>query len=110
MDDNDKKIIFPISILVIGALFGGFIFQGLFSLFRVNYFMPISLKVIVPSLIISRLIFSFGFWDIGFSKLNVRLLNYINSRIWFLSRFICYPSVKYFRVISNYRLKIVDIG
>lgn len=61
INDNDKKIIFPISMLVVGALFGGFIFQNLFSLFRVNYFMPISLKILVPSFIVRRLIFSFGF-------------------------------------------------
>lgn len=59
--DNDIKIIFPIFMLVIGALFRGFVFQSTFCLFRVNYFMPISIKIVVPILITIRLIFSFGF-------------------------------------------------
>nr|YP_010944832.1 NADH dehydrogenase subunit 5 [Abraliopsis morisii]WMC20984.1 NADH dehydrogenase subunit 5 [Abraliopsis morisii] len=108
--DNDIKMIFPMFMLVMGALFSGFIFQMTFCLFSVNYFMPMSMKVVVPILIIMSMIFSFGFWDKGYSSMNLGLLNYINSSMWFLSSFICYPSVKSFSITSNYSLKVVDMG
>ena len=108
--DNDIKIIFPISILVIGALWGGFVFQSLFCLFRLEFFLPLFMKLTVPFLIIIRLLFSFGFWDKGNIKGNFGILNYINSTMWFLSRFICYPRIRLFKSISNRSLKVVDIG
>lgn len=108
--DNDIKMIFPISILVIGALWGGFVFQRLFCLFRVEFFLPRVIKLTVPCLIILSLLFSFGFWDKGVVKGNFGLLNYINSRMWFLSRFICYPRMALFKSTTNRSLKIVDIG
>nr|YP_514768.1 NADH dehydrogenase subunit 5 [Watasenia scintillans]BAD52099.1 NADH dehydrogenase subunit 5 [Watasenia scintillans]BAE80016.1 NADH dehydrogenase subunit 5 [Watasenia scintillans] len=110
MSDNDSKMIFPMSMLVMGALFGGFIFQSLFCLFEVNYFMPLGVKLIVPILIVGSLIFSFGFWDKGFSSPSVGLLNYINSSMWFLSTFITYPSVSGFKAVSNHSLKVIDMG
>lgn len=108
--DNDIKMIFPISILVIGAIWGGFVFQRLFCLFRVEFFLPRVMKLTVPCLIILSLLFSFGFWDKGVVKGNFGILNYINSRIWFLSRFICYPRMSLFKSTTNRSLKIVDIG
>lgn len=108
--DNDIKIIFPISMLVIGALWGGFIFQRLFCLFRVEFFLPRAMKLIVPCLIVLSLLFSFGFWDKGVVKGNFRILNHINSRMWFLSTFICYPRITIFKCTTNRRLKVVDMG
>jgi len=108
--DNDIRMIFPMSILVIGALFGGFLFQELFPLFNLGFFLFSIIKLIVPLLIIGRLIFSFGFWDKGNMKFNVGYLNYINRRMWFLSRFICFPALNSYKQITNSRLKVVDIG
>lgn len=108
--DNDIKIIVPITILVLGALWGGFIFQNLFCLFRVEFFLPKLIKLIVPFLITRRLLFSFGFWD----KINIKktsgVLNYVNRRMWFLSSFVCYPLIRGFKSVSNRRLKTVDMG
>lgn len=108
--DNDLKIIFPIRMLVIGALFAGFLFQELFPLFNLGFFLFSIIKLIVPLLIISRLIFSFGFWDKNNIKVRFGYLNYINRSIWFLSSFVCFPVLESFKSITNRRLKVVDIG
>lgn len=110
INDNDMKMIIPISMLVLGALFGGFVFQRLFSLFSVEFFLPRAIKLIVPFLIIISLLFSFGFWDKGYLKINSGLLTYMNRRIWFLSSFICYPIITGFKFTTNRGLKVVDIG
>nr|YP_001425564.1 NADH dehydrogenase subunit 5 [Dosidicus gigas]ABS76300.1 NADH dehydrogenase subunit 5 [Dosidicus gigas] len=110
VSDNDMKMIFPMSMLVIGALWGGFVFQSLFCLFSVEFFLPKIMKLMVPCLIILSLLFSFGFWDKGVVKGNFGLLNYINSSMWFLSSFICYPSMNMFKSMTNSSLKVVDMG
>nr|YP_112458.1 NADH dehydrogenase subunit 5 [Todarodes pacificus]BAD52295.1 NADH dehydrogenase subunit 5 [Todarodes pacificus]BAE80034.1 NADH dehydrogenase subunit 5 [Todarodes pacificus] len=110
ISDNDMKMIFPMSMLVIGALWGGFVFQSLFCLFSLEFFLPLFMKLTVPFLIIMSLLFSFGFWDKGNIKGNFGMLNYINSTMWFLSSFICYPSMSLFKSISNSSLKVVDMG
>nr|WMM47476.1 NADH dehydrogenase subunit 5 [Sthenoteuthis oualaniensis] len=110
VSDNDMKMIFPMSMLVIGALWGGFVFQSLFCLFSVEFFLPSVMKLTVPCLIILSLLFSFGFWDKGVVKGNFGLLNYINSSMWFLSSFICYPSMALFKSTTNSSLKMVDMG
>nr|YP_010184514.1 NADH dehydrogenase subunit 5 [Thysanoteuthis rhombus]QVH33946.1 NADH dehydrogenase subunit 5 [Thysanoteuthis rhombus] len=110
VSDNDLKMIFPMSMLVMGALWGGFLFQSLFSMFTANFFLPLSMKLVVPFLIIMSLLFSFGFWDKGDIKASFNILNYINSSMWFLSSFICYPSLLGFKSMSNSSLKVVDMG
>nr|ACC78205.1 NADH dehydrogenase subunit 5 [Sthenoteuthis oualaniensis]QSH90719.1 NADH dehydrogenase subunit 5 [Sthenoteuthis oualaniensis] len=110
VSDNDMKMIFPMSMLVIGALWGGFVFQSLFCLFSVEFFLPKVMKLMVPCLIILSLLFSFGFWDKGVVKGNFGILNYINSSMWFLSSFICYPSMSLFKSTTNSSLKMVDMG
>nr|YP_001874751.1 NADH dehydrogenase subunit 5 [Sthenoteuthis oualaniensis]ACC78187.1 NADH dehydrogenase subunit 5 [Sthenoteuthis oualaniensis] len=110
VSDNDMKMIFPMSMLVIGAMWGGFVFQSLFCLFSVEFFLPSVMKLMVPCLIILSLLFSFGFWDKGVVKGNFGILNYINSSMWFLSSFICYPSMSLFKSTTNSSLKMVDMG
>lgn len=110
ISDNDVNIIFAISILVLGALWGGWFFQNMFRMFELNINIPIFIKLFVPFLIVSSVIISIGLWDGGFIKLNLNVITYINRSIWFLSRFVCYPSLLVFKKISNRRLKIVDIG
>nr|ACC86829.1 NADH dehydrogenase subunit 5 [Sthenoteuthis oualaniensis] len=110
VSDNDMKMIFPMSMLVIGAMWGGFVFQSLFCLFSVEFFLPSIMKLMVPCLIILSLLFSFGFWDKGVVKGNFGILNYINSSMWFLSSFICYPSMSLFKSTTNSSLKMVDMG
>nr|ANG44472.1 NADH dehydrogenase subunit 5 [Sthenoteuthis oualaniensis]QNS38522.1 NADH dehydrogenase subunit 5 [Sthenoteuthis oualaniensis] len=110
VSDNDMKMIFPMSMLVIGAMWGGFVFQSLFCLFSVEFFLPSVMKLTVPCLIILSLLFSFGFWDKGVVKGNFGILNYINSSMWFLSSFICYPSMSLFKSTTNSSLKMVDMG
>nr|YP_010944724.1 NADH dehydrogenase subunit 5 [Teuthowenia megalops]WMC20822.1 NADH dehydrogenase subunit 5 [Teuthowenia megalops] len=110
INDNDMNMIFPMSMLFMGALWGGFVFQNLFCLFSVEFFLPLLMKLIVPFLIIMSLLFSFGFWDKGFISMKIGKLNYINSSMWFLSSFICYPSLMSFKLVSNSSLKIVDMG
>nr|YP_009132912.1 NADH dehydrogenase subunit 5 [Illex argentinus]AKA67039.1 NADH dehydrogenase subunit 5 [Illex argentinus] len=110
ISDNDMKMIFPMTMLVIGALWGGFVFQSLFCLFSLEFFLPSFMKLIVPFLIIMSLLFSFGFWDKSGFKGNFGILNYINSSMWFLSSFICYPSMSMFKSATNSSLKVVDMG
>nr|YP_002971001.1 NADH dehydrogenase subunit 5 [Doryteuthis opalescens]ACS12937.1 NADH dehydrogenase subunit 5 [Doryteuthis opalescens] len=108
--DSDMSMIFPMSMLVMGALFGGFLFQELFPLFNLGFFLFSMMKLMVPLLIIGSLMFSFGFWDKGNMKFNVGYLNYINSSMWFLSSFICFPALNSFKQITNSSLKVVDMG
>nr|YP_010944760.1 NADH dehydrogenase subunit 5 [Galiteuthis armata]WMC20858.1 NADH dehydrogenase subunit 5 [Galiteuthis armata] len=108
--DYDIKMIFPMSMLVIGALWGGFVFQSLFSFFSLEFFLPLLMKLIVPFLIITSLLFSFGFWDGNILFKKFGKLNYINSSMWFLSSFICYPMLSNFKLVSNMSLKVVDMG
>ena len=110
INDNDIKIIMPISILVIGALWGGYIFQKLFWLFNIEVFIPFGIKISVPIIISISLLISFGLWDKGYLNLGYGVINYINRRIWFLSRFICFSIINRFEDIRNKRLKTVDIG
>nr|UGS81032.1 NADH dehydrogenase subunit 5 [Eucleoteuthis luminosa] len=110
VSDNDMKMIFPMSMLVMGALWGGFVFQSVFSMFSMEFFLPSVMKLMVPCLIILSLLFSFGFWDKGVVKGNFGMLNYINSSMWFLSSFICYPSMSMFKSMTNSSLKVVDMG
>nr|QXJ42007.1 NADH dehydrogenase subunit 5 [Euprymna sp. Type 4 GS-2021] len=108
--DNDKNMIFAMSMLVLGAMWGGWFFQNMFSMFEMNINMPIFMKLFVPFLIICSIIMSVGFWDSGFIKFNLSVMSYINSSMWFLSSFVCYPSLLVFKKISNSSLKIVDMG
>nr|AIY61246.1 NADH dehydrogenase subunit 5 [Sepioteuthis lessoniana] len=110
ISDNDMKMFFPMSMLVLGALFGGYVFQELFSLFNMTFFLFSSMKLMVPMLIIMSIMFSFGFWDKEGVKFNYGYMNYLNSSMWFLSSFICFPSLKGFKYLSNSSLKVVDMG
>nr|YP_009128802.1 NADH dehydrogenase subunit 5 [Loliolus uyii]AJR32876.1 NADH dehydrogenase subunit 5 [Loliolus uyii] len=110
MSDNDLKMIFPMSMLVMGALFGGFLFQELFPLFNLGFFLYSMMKLMVPLLIIMSLMFSFGFWDKNSVKFKYGYLNYINSTMWFLSSFLCFPTLESFKYITNKSLKVVDMG
>nr|YP_009170510.1 NADH dehydrogenase subunit 5 [Loliolus beka]ALE33714.1 NADH dehydrogenase subunit 5 [Loliolus beka] len=108
--DNDLKMIFPMSMLVMGALFGGFLFQELFPLFNLGFFLFSMMKLMVPMLIIMSLMFSFGFWDKNNIKFKYGYLNYINSSMWFLSSFLCFPMLESFKYVTNSSLKVVDMG
>nr|YP_009544232.1 NADH dehydrogenase subunit 5 [Chiroteuthis picteti]AYO28814.1 NADH dehydrogenase subunit 5 [Chiroteuthis picteti] len=110
MNDNDMKMILPMSMLVMGALFGGFIFQSLFCMFSIEFFLPLVMKLIVPFLIVMSLVFSFGFWDKGYMNIKFSILSYINSSMWFLSSFICYPLMSSLKVSTNQGLKVIDMG
>nr|YP_010583722.1 NADH dehydrogenase subunit 5 [Histioteuthis bonnellii]UXN83918.1 NADH dehydrogenase subunit 5 [Histioteuthis bonnellii] len=110
MGDNDINMIFPMSMLAMGAMWSGFIFQELFCLFNVDFFLPKFMKLIVPLLIFSSLLVSFGVWDKGGVSGKFSFLNYVNSSMWFLSSFICYPSVLGLKSMTNNSLKVVDMG
>nr|YP_010454173.1 NADH dehydrogenase subunit 5 [Sepiola affinis]QXJ42202.1 NADH dehydrogenase subunit 5 [Sepiola affinis] len=110
ISDMDKKMFFPMSMLVMGALWGGWIFQELFSLFNMDIYMPIIMKLIVSFLIIFSLIFSIGFWDKGDISVKLGLLNYVNSSMWFMSSFICNPLLVGFKKVTNSSLKSLDMG
>nr|QXJ42306.1 NADH dehydrogenase subunit 5 [Stoloteuthis sp. GS-2021] len=108
--DNDMKMIFPMSLLVLGAMWGGWVFQSLFSLFSMNIFLPLSMKLIVSFLIIMSLVFSYGFWDKGLVVYSVGMMSYVNSTMWFMSSFICYPMLSGFSNLCDKSLKVVDMG
>nr|YP_010454238.1 NADH dehydrogenase subunit 5 [Sepietta obscura]QXJ42267.1 NADH dehydrogenase subunit 5 [Sepietta obscura] len=108
--DNDMKMFFPMSMLVMGAVWGGWFFQEMFILFNMNIYMPVVMKLFVSFLIIFSLIMSLGFWDKGYISIKLNMLNYINSSMWFLSSFICYPLLYGFKNFSNNNLKILDMG
>nr|YP_010454043.1 NADH dehydrogenase subunit 5 [Heteroteuthis dagamensis]QXJ42020.1 NADH dehydrogenase subunit 5 [Heteroteuthis dagamensis] len=108
--DEDVKMIIPMSLLVLGALWGGLIFQNLFSLFNVNIFLPIGLKLIVSFMIIVSLVMSFSFWESGQVVNNSNLLNHMNSNMWFIGGFICFPAMHGFKGLCNNSLKVIDMG
>nr|YP_010454264.1 NADH dehydrogenase subunit 5 [Sepiola robusta]QXJ42293.1 NADH dehydrogenase subunit 5 [Sepiola robusta] len=110
ISDMDKKMFFPMGMLVMGALWGGWIFQELFSLFNMNIFMPIIMKLIVFSLIIFSLILSIGVWDKGSVSMKLGVLNYTNSSMWFMSSFICNPMLSGFKKFTNSSMKSLDMG
>nr|YP_010454251.1 NADH dehydrogenase subunit 5 [Sepietta oweniana]QXJ42280.1 NADH dehydrogenase subunit 5 [Sepietta oweniana] len=110
ISDNDMKMFFPMSMLVLGAMWGGWIFQEMFILFNMNIYMPIIMKLFVSFLIIFSLIMSLGFWDKGYVDMKLNMLNYINSSMWFLSSFICHPLLYGFKNFSNNSLKVLDMG
>nr|YP_010454147.1 NADH dehydrogenase subunit 5 [Euprymna pardalota]QXJ42163.1 NADH dehydrogenase subunit 5 [Euprymna pardalota] len=108
--DNDKNMFFPMSMLVMGALWGGWFFQSMFSLFEANIYMPFFMKLIVSFLIVFSLLLSIGFWESGYTGIDLSVLNYVNSSMWFMSSFICYPLLSSFKGVSNSSLKVVDMG
>nr|YP_008855163.1 NADH dehydrogenase subunit 5 [Sepia aculeata]AHA82372.1 NADH dehydrogenase subunit 5 [Sepia aculeata] len=108
--DNDLMVIISMSLLGLGALWGGFIFQSLFCLFEHVYMMPHFMKLYIPLLIISSMIISFGLWDKGNMYLSKSIIKYMNSNMWFLSNFICFYMIKSMMVISNSGLKVIDMG
>nr|YP_010454069.1 NADH dehydrogenase subunit 5 [Euprymna brenneri]QXJ42046.1 NADH dehydrogenase subunit 5 [Euprymna brenneri] len=110
VDDNDVNMIFPMSMLVLGAMWGGWFFQSMFSMFNMDIYMPIFMKLFVPILIFFSLIMSIGFWDNSVVGVKLNILNYINSSMWFMSSFICYPFLSSFKEVCNSSLKVVDMG
>nr|QXJ42317.1 NADH dehydrogenase subunit 5 [Sepiadariidae sp. GS-2020] len=108
--DDDMKMVLPMSLLVLGALWGGYLFDKLFNLFNMNFYLPMILKLIIPLLIIMSLLISFGCWGISVVKINFSVLNYVNSSMWFLSSFLCYPFLTGFKNVTNMNLKVVDMG
>nr|YP_010944796.1 NADH dehydrogenase subunit 5 [Pyroteuthis margaritifera]WMC20912.1 NADH dehydrogenase subunit 5 [Pyroteuthis margaritifera] len=110
VNDNELKMIFPMSMLVLGALWGGYIFQNLFFMFSIEFFLPFILKIIVPIIIIMSMLFSFGFWDMGYMNMKFNILTFMNSNMWFLSSFICFTMVNNFKIMSNSCLKVIDMG
>nr|YP_008593213.1 NADH dehydrogenase subunit 5 [Sepia apama]BAN81940.1 NADH dehydrogenase subunit 5 [Sepia apama] len=108
--DNDFWTIMAMSLLVLGALFGGFIFQEVFCLFNKIFVMTMIMKLYTPILILFSMIISFGVWDKGAIIFNKGVLKYVNSNMWFLSSFICFPSIKGFVSVSNKGLKNIDMG
>nr|YP_010454095.1 NADH dehydrogenase subunit 5 [Eumandya parva]QXJ42072.1 NADH dehydrogenase subunit 5 [Eumandya parva] len=110
VSDNDKNMFFPMSMLVLGALWGGWFFQNMFSLFELNIYMPVFMKLVVSFLIITSLVLSIGFWDNGYVDFKVGVLKYVNSSMWFMSSFVCYPLLGGFKEVTNNSLKIMDMG
>nr|CAB0049849.1 NADH dehydrogenase subunit 5 [Sepia pharaonis] len=110
VNDKDLLVITSMSLLGLGALWGGYIFQMLFCLFDHVFMMSIFMKLYVPMLIVISIIISFGLWDSSFMYLNKGLMKYMNSNMWFLSSFICFSMIKSFMVTSNSSLKIIDMG
>nr|AHA47379.1 NADH dehydrogenase subunit 5 [Idiosepius hallami] len=110
ISDNDINMVLAMSMLSLGALWGGFIFQELFLKFNCDIFLPLFLKLITPFLILLSILISFGVWDKNIININFSILNYINSSMWFLSSFVCYPILMGFKDMSNSMLKIVDMG
>nr|QXI86567.1 NADH dehydrogenase subunit 5 [Rondeletiola minor] len=110
ISDSDMKMFFPMSMLVLGAVWGGWFFQEMFILFNMSIYMPIVMKLFVSFLIIFSLVMSLGFWDKGYINVKLNMLNYINSSMWFLSSFICCPLLYSFKGFSNSSLKVLDMG
>nr|BAN81979.1 NADH dehydrogenase subunit 5 [Sepia pharaonis] len=110
VNDKDLLVIISMSLLGLGALWGGYIFQMLFCLFDHVFMMSIFMKLYVPILIMISVVFSFGLWDKSFMYLNKGFMKYMNSNMWFLSSFICFSVVKGFMMTSNSSLKIIDMG
>lgn len=108
--DNDLIVIISIRLLGLGALWGGYIFQRLFCLFDQVFILSGIMKLYVPMFIIIRIIISFGLWDKDLLLVNKGIIKHINRSIWFLSSFICNFRIKNFILVSNRRLKILDMG
>nr|QXJ42356.1 NADH dehydrogenase subunit 5 [Sepioloidea lineolata] len=110
MKDEDMMMLIPMSMLAMGAVWGGYLFSKLFSMFGENFYLPFMLKIIVFFLIIISLFMSMSCWDSGYVKFSGGLLNYMNSSMWFLSMFLCSPLLGYFSSMTNFSLKVVDMG
>nr|YP_010454186.1 NADH dehydrogenase subunit 5 [Lusepiola birostrata]QXJ42215.1 NADH dehydrogenase subunit 5 [Lusepiola birostrata] len=110
VSDNDMKMFFPMSMLCLGALLGGWGFQELFSLFNMNIYMPIMMKLFVPMLIAFMLILCVSLWGKGYIIMKLNFINYVNSSMWFMSSFICYPLLNCFKGLTNSSLKVLDMG
>nr|YP_008593239.1 NADH dehydrogenase subunit 5 [Sepia lycidas]BAN81966.1 NADH dehydrogenase subunit 5 [Sepia lycidas] len=110
VNDNDLMTIISMSLLGLGALWGGYIFQKLFCMFDQMFMMSFFMKLYVPMLIIGSVIISFGLWDKGVMFINKGVTKYMNSSMWFLSSFICSYAIKSLMLMSNNSLKVVDMG
>nr|YP_008593226.1 NADH dehydrogenase subunit 5 [Sepia latimanus]BAN81953.1 NADH dehydrogenase subunit 5 [Sepia latimanus] len=110
INDNNYWSIMSMSLLVIGALWGGYVFQEMFCLFNQDFLMPMFMKLYTLFLVLISIIISLGLWDKSFILFNKGMLKYINSSMWFLSSFICFSSIKGFVKISNSSLKTIDMG
>nr|YP_008757867.1 NADH dehydrogenase subunit 5 [Sepiella inermis]AGS18374.1 NADH dehydrogenase subunit 5 [Sepiella inermis] len=108
--DDDMLVITSMSLLSVGALWGGYIFQTLFYLFESIFIMPMFMKLYVPVVIILSMVVSFGLWDKSGGFVKKSVMSYLNSNMWFLSSFICLPMIKNFKLVSNKSLKVVDMG
>nr|YP_009193048.1 NADH dehydrogenase subunit 5 [Sepiella maindroni]ALP86441.1 NADH dehydrogenase subunit 5 [Sepiella maindroni] len=108
--DGDMLVIISMSLLSVGALWSGFIFQTLFYLFESIFIMPMIMKLYVPIVIILSMVASLGFWDKGSGLIKKSVMSHLNSNMWFLSSFICLPMISSFKLISNSSLKVVDMG
>lgn len=108
--DNDLKTIISISLLILGAVWGGYIFHRLFCLFNLNFVLPLFIKLYVPILVFIRGVVSFGLGGQGVFTIKKGWISYFNSNIWFLSRFICFPIINKFSLFRNRSLKVIDRG
>nr|YP_010583750.1 NADH dehydrogenase subunit 5 [Sepia elegans]UXN83946.1 NADH dehydrogenase subunit 5 [Sepia elegans] len=108
--DNDLKALISMSLLMLGAVWGGYVFHSLFCLFELIFILPLFMKLCVPFLIFMSLIISFGLWGKGFVSDKNNWVKHFNSSMWFLSSFICFPMISRFLLFSNSSLKIIDMG
>nr|QXJ42330.1 NADH dehydrogenase subunit 5 [Sepiadarium kochi] len=108
--DNDMKMMVPMSLLVCGAMWSGFLFNKMFILFSMDFYLPIMLKLFTLFLIVFSLLISFSSWSTGDISINKGSMKYVNSSMWFLSSFLCSPLLLSFKNVSNMSLKVMDMG
>nr|YP_010577086.1 NADH dehydrogenase subunit 5 [Japetella diaphana]UZN92532.1 NADH dehydrogenase subunit 5 [Japetella diaphana] len=110
MEDSDNYMILPMIILFIGALFGGILLQNVVICFNKVIILPMVYKMIVLVLLFFSLMFSISMWLGDFNKNNFNLINWYNSKMWFMNFLSGYPFLVVMKNMSNFSLKLVDMG
>nr|YP_010610700.1 NADH dehydrogenase subunit 5 [Luteuthis dentatus]WAP91468.1 NADH dehydrogenase subunit 5 [Luteuthis dentatus]WAP91494.1 NADH dehydrogenase subunit 5 [Luteuthis dentatus] len=108
--DNDMNMIIPMIVLVMGALFSGFMFQQIFMQFSEEIFLPSFYKMLIMIIIIISLIISLSMWNNMMNFKNYNFLNHFNMKMWFMSSLVSYPMLYMMKGMSNNNLKLIDMG
>nr|YP_010610789.1 NADH dehydrogenase subunit 5 [Eledone cirrhosa]WAP91610.1 NADH dehydrogenase subunit 5 [Eledone cirrhosa] len=109
MNDDDNNIIMSMLILSLGAMFGGLYYQNMTIYFNEIIILPFMYKSLVLLLLFFSMIISLSMNKI-YKKVELNMVYWFNSKMWFLSFLSGYPFLYFMMNISNMNLKSVDMG
>nr|YP_010610635.1 NADH dehydrogenase subunit 5 [Cirroctopus glacialis]WAP91390.1 NADH dehydrogenase subunit 5 [Cirroctopus glacialis] len=108
--DNDINMNIPMVILMVGSLFGGYMFQMLFMVFDEEIFLPPMYKLMIIMLMMLSVLFSLSVWGVTKKKSKIYFFSFMSMKMWFMSMLVGYPLLKMMKVISNNNMKLIDMG